>query len=99
MIFFCVGFPSRFAEWCDAVTSRLVGCALGSAEVLSLNTLEELALATIRIGAPNFVVCSRQPGGGVATALAQTHRRFIAVLDEPRAAVQDLILRPGYDLA
>jgi len=98
MIFFCVGFPSRFAEWCDMVTARLVQRALGSVEVVSLNTLEELAITLIRTGAPHFVVCSRQPAGGVETALAQTNRRFIAVLDEPRAAIEDLIKRLSYDL-
>jgi hypothetical protein len=98
MIFFCIGFPSRFAEWCDAVIARLVECALGSADMINSNTLEELALAAIKTGAPHFVVCSRQPAGRVATALAQANRRFVAVLDEPLAAVQDLVTRPGYDL-
>ena len=98
MIFFCIGFPSRFAEWCDAVTARLVQCALGSTEVFSSNTLEELALAAIRTGASHLVVCSRQPAGRMATVLAEANRRFIAILDEPRAAVQDLATRPGYDL-
>jgi hypothetical protein len=98
MIFFSVGLPGRFAEWCDAVTSRLAKHALGSVEVLSLNTLEELALAMIRTGGSHFVVCSRQPGGGVQTALMQVGKRFIAVLDEPRVALRDLALRPGYDL-
>lgn len=99
MIFFSVGLPGRFAEWCDAVISRLARHALGAVEVVSLNTLEELALATIRTGAPHFVVCSRQPGGGVQTALAQAGKRFIAVLDEPRVALRDLATRPGFDLA
>src|SRR5262244_732853 len=98
MIFFSAGLPSRFAEWCDAVISRLAKRALGSVEIVSLNTLEELALAMIRTDASHFVVCSRQPGGGVQTALTQAQRRFIAVLDEPRNALRDLVLRPGYDL-
>jgi len=98
MIFFSVGLPGRFAEWCDAVVSRLARHALGSVEVLSVNTLEELALAVIRTGASHFVVCSRQPGGGVQTALTQAGRRFIAVLDEPRIALRDLAHQPGYDL-
>jgi hypothetical protein len=38
----------RFTEWCDAVVSRLARHALGSIEVLGLNTLEELVLAMIR---------------------------------------------------
>jgi hypothetical protein len=69
MIFFCIGFSSRFAEWCDAVTSRLVQCALGPADVLSLNTLEELAIATIRTRASHLVVCSRQPASGVIATI------------------------------
>ncbi len=98
MIFFSVGLPGRFGEWCDAVTARLAQHALGAVEVVSLNTLDELALAMIRTGASHFVVCSRQLGGGVQTALSQAGRRFIAVLDEPRVALRDLALRPGYDL-
>jgi hypothetical protein len=98
MIFFCIGFPSRFAEWCDNVTSRLVKHALGPSEVLSLDTLEELALGAIRTGAPHFVICSRQPTGGLGTALAQTNRPFIAVLDEPRAAIYNLVARGGCDV-
>jgi hypothetical protein len=98
MIFFCIGFPSRFADWCDAVTTRLVRCALGPTEVISLNSLEELAIAAIRVGPSHLVVCSRQPAGRVAMVLSEAQRRFIAVLDEPRAAVQDLLSRPGYDL-
>jgi hypothetical protein len=98
MIFFSVGLPGRFAEWCDALVSQLARHVLGSVEVLSLNTLEELALAMIRTDASHFVVCSRQPGGGVQTALTQAGKRFIAVLDEPRIALRDLALQPGFDL-
>jgi hypothetical protein len=98
MIFFSVGLPGRFAEWCDAITSRLAQHTLGSVEPLNLNTLEELALAMIRTDASHFVVCSRQPGGGVQTALTQAGRRFVAVLDKPLIALRDLALRPGYDL-
>jgi hypothetical protein len=98
MILFSVGLPGRFTEWCDAVTARLAQHALGAVEVVSLNTLDELALAMIRTGASHFVICSRQPGGGVQTALSQAGRRFIAVLDEPRVALRDLAMRPGYDL-
>ena len=98
MIFFSIGLPGRFAEWCDAVIFRLAQRALGPVELVSLNTLDELALAMIRTGASHFVVCSRQPGGGVQTALMQAGKRFIAVLDEPRTALRDLASQPGYDL-
>jgi hypothetical protein len=98
MIFFSVGLPGRYTEWCDALVLRLARHALGSVEMVSLNTLEELALAMIRTGGSHFVVCSRQPGGGVQTALMQAGKRFIAVLDEPRTALRDLASQPGYDL-
>src|ERR1700746_178142 len=52
----------------------------------------------IRTGASHFVVCSRQPGGGVQAALTQAGKRFIGVLDEPRIALRDLALQPGFDL-
>jgi hypothetical protein len=98
MIFFSIGLPGRFAEWSDAVIFRLAQRALGQVERVSLNTLDELALAMIRTGAPHFVICSRQPGGGVQTALARAARRFVAVLEDPRAALRDLATRPGIDL-
>jgi hypothetical protein len=98
MIFFCIGFPSRFADWCDAVTAQLVQCAFGPTNIVSLNTLEELAVAAIRAGTAHLVVCSRQPAGRVATVLSEVQSRFIAMLDEPRDAVQDLATRPGYDV-
>ena len=69
---------------------RVAQHALGSVELLSVNTLEELALAMIRTGASHFVVCSRQPGGGVQTALTQGGKRFVAVLDKPRIALREL---------
>jgi hypothetical protein len=36
MILFSIGLPGRFAEWCDAVISRLAQRALGSVEVRSV---------------------------------------------------------------
>lgn len=98
MIFFSIGLPGRFAEWCDAVIFRLAQRALGPVKLVSLNTLDELALAMIDTEGSHFVVCSRQPGAGIQTALAQAARRFIAALDEPRAALRDLATRPGFDL-
>jgi hypothetical protein len=44
-----------------------------------VNTLEEFALAMIRTDASHFVVCSRQLGGGVQTALKRAGKRCIAV--------------------
>lgn len=95
MIFFSIGLPSPLVEWCDAVIARLVQAAVGSAELVSANTLEELGLALIRSGAPHFVVGSRLPSDGLRTALADNRSRFVVALDDPRAAYRNLVTRHG----
>jgi hypothetical protein len=89
MIFCSFGLQSRFAGWCDSVTARLVEYALGSVAVISANALEELGRAIIKTGAPHLVVCSRLPGAGLRAALAETNRRFVVALEDPRIALAD----------
>jgi hypothetical protein len=95
MILFSLGIPGRFARWCDAVVARLAHHCVGSTEVVSLNTLEELALALIRTGAMHFVICSLQPTGALLNAIAQMNKKFIVALDDPRFAVEDILANDG----
>jgi hypothetical protein len=95
MIFFSIGLPSPLVEWCDAVIARLVQSVVGSAEVISANTLDELGLALIKSGAPHFVVGSRLPSDGLRSALAENRSRFVVALDDPRAAYHNLVTRHG----
>jgi hypothetical protein len=97
MIFFSIGLPSPFVEWCDAVIARLVQSAVGPAAVVSANTLEELGLALIKTGSPHYVIGSRLPSDGLRIALAENTLRFIVALDDPRAAFQNLLLRHGLE--
>jgi len=99
MVFFSIGLPSRFAEWCDALIVRLVGDHFGSIEVVALNGLEELAAAAIRMQTANLVVCSRQPMPRLQSEILQGGRPFLIALGEPRDALRDLVERGNIDLA
>jgi hypothetical protein len=95
MIFFSIGLSSRFAEWCDAVTARLVQRSLGAVEVIAASTIEEFALASIKTRSPNMLVCSRRMLGPLRTAICQAGRRSLVALDDPRLALHDLVVRQG----
>jgi hypothetical protein len=97
MIFFSIGLPSPLVEWCDAVIARLAQCIVGSADVVSANTLEELGLALIKSRASHFVIGSRLPSDGLRKAIAESRSRFVVALDDPRAAFQNLVTRHGLD--
>jgi hypothetical protein len=98
MIFFSVGLPGRFAEWCDEVTRRLAVHNLGPVELVALNTLEEVAAAAIRTSAPHLVASSRQPVLRLQTEIRRANRPFLIALGDPRAALHHLVQRRGHDL-
>ncbi|MGA8757181.1 MAG: hypothetical protein WB611_12805 [Stellaceae bacterium] len=98
MIFFSIGMPSRLAEWCDALTSRLAEYSFGSVERTAVNTLEELAVAVLRTRASHLVACSRQPVVRLQTEIVQGKRPFVVAIGDPRAALRNLSERAGYDV-
>src|SRR5713101_3257829 len=97
MIFFSIGLPSYFTEWCDNVTTRLVQQTLGPVEAVSADTIEQFALAVIKAGSPYLVVGSRQTVGSLWEALPQANKGIIVVLDDPRLALENLVVRHGFD--
>jgi hypothetical protein len=97
MIFLAIGLPSRFAGWCDDVICALARTAIGSFEIASANTLDEIALVAIRSNAPHLVVGARQPSDRLRDVLAATGKRFILVLDDPYAAFFNLVARHGLE--
>jgi hypothetical protein len=97
MIFFSIGLPSRFAEWCDGVATRLVETALGPADLISANTLEEIGLAAVRAHGGHLVIGARQPAEGLRAALTAAQCGFIVALDDPRAALHNLAVRHGLE--
>lgn len=99
MLFFVFGLPGRFSGWCEAVVAELARRAGGAVVVIRADTLEQLALDAIRIGASQAVVSSPQPGGRLRAAIVDQGRNFIVALDEPRRALLDLVLDQGVELA
>jgi hypothetical protein len=99
MIFFSVGMPSRFTEWCDALTARLTEFSFGTVERTALNTLEELAVAILRSRASHLIACSRQPVVRLQIEIVQSKRPFLIAVGDPRGALRNLSERAGYDVA
>jgi hypothetical protein len=98
MLLFVLGFPGGFSEWCRALTAALAAAAGGPAGLLAADTLRELAGGMIETGGAPAVVLSRRPGGALRAALLAAERKFVVALDDPPAALLDLVLGAGIAL-
>lgn len=100
MLFFVIGLPGRFAEWCESATTQLVQHRFGSAALIAADTFEEITHNLLHSGGTaHGVVAARHPGGRIRRALAGTDRRFIVVRDDPWAALAELVAGRGMGLA
>jgi hypothetical protein len=99
MLYFVIGLPGRFTEWCDAATAEIARRALGPTELVRADTLEVISLAMIRTRASQAVVASRQPGGRLRSALVEAGRTFLVVVEDPRTAFAEAVHRQRNDLA
>ncbi len=100
MLFFVIGLPGRFAEWCESATTRLVRREFGSAALIAADTFEEITHTLLHSGGTaHGVVAARHPGGRIRRALAGTGRPFVVVRDDPWASLADLVGRRGLGLA
>lgn len=110
MIFFCLGLPGRFAEWCDDVVARLARTIGGSVIVESWpsygemlgfkplpSVLDEAARKLIIEAPSHLVMGARQPDERLRAALAGSQARFVVALDDPRFASADLLAHTGAD--
>jgi hypothetical protein len=95
MLFFHVGLPSRFSEWCEAVTACLVERALGPVEAINADTLDQFIVPAIRTGSPYLVVSSHEILGPLWAALAEANKPFILAFDHPHHALRNLVVRHG----
>src|SRR5437899_1566065 len=98
MVLFSFGLPGRFADWCDAITTRIIEVAFGSVMVTSAETPEELAVALLKAGGSSLFVSGRQPSAWLGRVLATTEKPFIVSLADPRSMVWELVSRHGLDL-
>jgi hypothetical protein len=99
MLYFVIGLPGRFTEWCDAATAEIVRRALGPTELVRADTLEEISLAMLRTGASRAVVASRQPGGRLRAALVEAGRTFLVVIEDPHTALAEAVHKRSNDVA
>jgi hypothetical protein len=99
MLYFVIGLPGRFTEWCDAATAEIAQRALGPTELVRADTLEEISLWMIRTGASRGVVASRQPGGRLRSALIEASRTFLVVVEEPQTALAEAVQKQRNDVA
>lgn len=99
MLYFVIGLPGRFTEWCHAATTEIARRALGPTEFICADSLAEISVAMIRTGAPRAVVASRQPGGRLRSALLEAGRTFVVVVEDPRIALANAVHQGGGDLA
>ena len=99
MLYFVIGLPGRFTEWCDAATAEIARRALGPTEFVRADTLEEISLWMIRTGATRGVVASRQPGGRLLSALVEASRTFLVVVEEPQTALVEAVQKQSNDVA
>src|SRR5215472_5632414 len=99
MLYFVVGLPGRFTDWCAAVTAAIARRALGPTEFISADRLDEITLAMSRTGAERAVVASRQPGGRLRSALVEAGRNFLVVVEDPRTALAEAVDHQPGDVA
>lgn len=103
MIFFTVGLPGRFVEWCDAVIVALAASTGGSVSLEAWPTpaemfgfqalgaaLDQLALKLIADSPDHLVMGIRQPSERLRIALVDTKAPFIVALDDPRTAAAEV---------
>jgi hypothetical protein len=99
MIYFVIGLPGQFTEWCHAAAAEIAKRALGPTELIRADSLAEISVAMIRTGAERAVVASRQPGGRLRSALVEAGRNFIVVVEDPRTALAEAVDRQPDDVA
>lgn len=108
MLWFSIGLPGRFAQWCDAVLARLVGETAELRELAALDaildyralprSLDQLTRILIGSSATDVVIAARQPDMALHTALAEAETRFVVALEHPRVAAADMLEDTGAEM-
>src|SRR5262249_52399595 len=80
-----------------AVTARLVDKALGPIETAWADTIEQFALVMVKLRSPYAVIASRQIVSRLWATLGQADSSFIVALDDPRLALENLVVRHGME--
>ena len=97
MIFFSVGLPGRFAEFCDELTLQLAKRSFGAIGYGAFSTLDDIACAAIGAEIPHLMAVLRQPVVRLQTEIVKSGRPFLVALGDIHSAIGGLVQRPGYD--
>lgn len=97
MIFFSVGLPGWFAEFCDALLVQLAKRSFGAIGYGAFHMLDDIACAAIRAETPHLVAALRQPVVRLQTEIVKSGRPFLLALGDIYSTVGELARRPGYD--
>lgn len=94
-----VGLPGPLAEWCAALLSELSALpGRGNIPVVSANSLGELGHRLLTVPTPAVLLAER-PESSLLQALIETERRFLVVLESPRASLDTLVNERGMSVA
>lgn len=112
MIFFSIGLPGRFAEWCEGVIARLADTLSGPVVVgewPSLDqmlgyrplgrALDQVAVILLQDAPAHLVLNVRRPDERLRGALTETAIPFVLALDDPRVAVADILAKTDVEPA
>ena len=92
MLYFVIGLPGAFTNWCGAVVAGLARQAVGASHGVEANTLGDIARTILRGDTPHMVVSARAPGGRLRSALLAADRPFVIARDDAWLACADLVL-------
>jgi len=97
MIFFVVGLPDYFTNWCERFVAVLAAGSGAPAEILHANLPREICRQMLEHGAvgSKIVLSINQPGGRLRAALAESQRPYLVILDNPINALCELICDKG----
>ncbi|HVC52093.1 MAG TPA: hypothetical protein VND87_08740 [Stellaceae bacterium] len=95
MIFFSIGLPGRFSQWCDAIVARLIESAVGPVMLAPAQSPEVVAFSLLRLTEPHLVVTSRHASEGLRALLSEARGRVLVALDDPRFALRELAAANG----
>jgi hypothetical protein len=112
VIFFSIGLPGRFSEWCERVIARLADTLMGPVVVGEWPSLDEMlgyrplgrvldqvAVILLQNAPAHLVINVRQPDERLHAALAETAIPFVLALDDPRVAVADILAKTDFEPA
>src|SRR5665213_731553 len=98
MLYFVIGMPCPFSDWCGGAVAEMARRTGEEVHIIPANTLDELALGLLGIGASSAVVAARYGGGRLCAALIESQQPFLVITEHSRPALADLVLRKSVSL-